>query len=108
MADKLTPAQQVMSRLKGIKALDTPNSGKSLGERWKGRRQSSNVVDRTGEKDEISNLIKRMDKEGNEIPSRPKKTSRLPDKAPVPPSRPAQKGPRIQKTQVTPGKWETK
>lgn len=78
--------------------------------KWKGRRQSNNVEDRT--RDEIGELLRRhLDEEytGGTVPGslkEKKKKVTLPDKVKIPPKRPPD-GLRAKKVQVTPGKWTT-
>jgi hypothetical protein len=79
--------------------------------KWKGRRVSKNVEDQTDD-EAIRSIIANStvpDYTGGVIPGAAKKQDRmksLPEKAPIPTPRPT-KGPRIIKTQVTPGKWTT-
>lgn len=73
-----------------------PTSGKSLGERWKGRRQSDNVSEDTS----VADLIDKLEKATGESSASEKKPR-------VKKTNPNSKSDRLN-TQVTPGKWITK
>jgi hypothetical protein len=80
-------------------------SGKSLGERWKDRRQSDNVVDRRIG-DDLGHIIRAEAESSNFPDGGPDPQPKKKPKKPQPKS--TSKSDRLKMTQVTPGKWITK